>query len=64
MKINISPPPRGEGNIKERLDRLTSWLNILAENLNVALANLGEENFQKGFAEKLLEGKEKENDNT
>ncbi|MBQ2730155.1 MAG: hypothetical protein IJF69_05220 [Clostridia bacterium] len=62
MKFNISRPPTG-GNTKEQLERLTSWLYVLSENLNVTLANLGEENFSEGFQKKLLEGKEERNDN-
>ena len=64
MKFNISNPPRGTGDPNERLDSLYSWLCMLSESLNVTLSNLGEDNLQKSFTEKLFAGKEKDNDNT
>jgi hypothetical protein len=63
MKFNISRPPAYRGNTKEYLERLSSWLYILSEGLNVALSNLGEENFSADGREKLFLNKEEKDGN-
>lgn len=64
MKFNISAPPVCEGESTEvRIEKLTSWLYILAETLNVTLSNISEDNFSKAAKKKIFEGKENGNDN-
>lgn len=64
MKFNLNRPPIGSGNTKEQLDRITSWLFILYESLNVTLSNLGEENFSADMKEKLIIKKEESDGNS
>lgn len=62
MKFDISTPPGMTDNTGEYLERLSSWLYKLSERLNVTLANLGKDNFNKIAGEKLF-GEEESNDN-
>ncbi len=54
MKFYIDPPPisdEGQNNTAQ----LTSWLYGLADTLNVVLANLGYENFNREVRAQLEE---------
>ncbi len=63
MKFNMNRPPSATNNTKEHLDRLTSWLFMLCESLNVTLSNLGEDNFSADARERLFVNKEEKDDN-
>ncbi|GEM_PF-2088423 len=58
MKFRVTRPPSGGDDLRERVDRLCSWLAGLSESLNVVLSNLGEDNFSDKAKKQLFEGKE------
>ena len=61
MRIKIKRPSKEGESVEERLDHITSWLCVLADTLNVTLANLSEDNFNEKARERLFVRKE-END--
>lgn len=54
MKFHIDPPPISE-EIQNNTAQLTSWLYGLADTLNVVLANLGYDNFNRDVRAQLEE---------
>ncbi len=54
MKFHIDPPPISE-ETQNNIAQLTSWLYGLADTLNVVLANLGYDNFNRDVRAQLEE---------
>ncbi len=54
MKFHIDPPPISE-EAQNNTAQLTSWLYGLADTLNVVLANLGYDNFNRDVRAELEE---------
>lgn len=54
MKFHIDPPPISE-EAQNNTAQLASWLYGLADTLNVVLANLGYENFNRQVRAQLEE---------
>lgn len=54
MKFHIDPPPISE-EAQNNTAQLTSWLYGLADILNVVLANLGYDNFNRDVRAQLEE---------
>ena len=54
MKFHIDPPPISE-ETQNNTAQLTSWLYGLADTLNVVLANLGYDNFNRDVRAQLEE---------
>lgn len=55
MRINIPSPPTGDKDTKETLSSLISWLFSLAENLNVVLNSISEDNLAPSLRELIEE---------